>query len=181
MSKALFIIDFDLTISQEHVHNLLAGAIVAGLIKANDTEAQWQFIKNVAINGTKERWKTFFETLLKDGHDVAIASFCDFKPIVERYLREKIGLDEATLKKIYIESWLPQNANSADKTKHIENVIHHFNFQGKPELIVLVDDSKINCRAARAQNHTVVEVLIRDQEAKHIETAMTLSKQLAEK
>lgn len=178
MMKALFIIDFDFTIAQEHVHNLLSSAIASGLLKANDSDAQWNYVKSIPPTGTKEAWRNLFAKLEREGCDVAIASFCDYKTVVERYLREKIGLPEAIMKKIYIESWLPANPNSADKTKHIENVIKHFNYTGTPDSIVLIDDSKINLNAARAKHYRVVEVTPGDKAGQHIAIAMELLEQM---
>lgn len=181
MAKALFIFDFDLTISQEHVHNLLASAIASGYINATDKDALWNYVKHVKPTGSKERWRNLFKTLLNEGHRVAIASFSGYKDILIRYLREIIGLDDVMLNSIFIESWLPDNPNRADKSKHIENVIKHFNFTANPEWVVLIDDSKINCYSARTKNYTVIEVKPGDLAGVHIDAAIALSQQLAKK
>lgn len=179
MAQGLFIIDFDLTITQEHVHNLLFQAIYRGFIGEDDLEAQWEHVKNVPATGSEKQWKALFEKLIHDGHFVAIASFSAHKPIIERYLREKIGLDKDVYQKIFVESWLPENPYKADKSEHILNVIKHFNFQGKPANIVLIDDSGVNLAAARKQAMQVVEVRPGDSLGKHLVSISTLSDEIA--
>lgn len=177
--QALFIIDFDLTISSQHIHNLLITAIARGEIDEADMDAAWQYVKNIPPTGSAERWRNMLMQLIDAHYLVAIASFGSFPEIIYRYLKDKINLPEKYLQKIFIESWLPENPTLANKNEHIRNVIDHFHYQGDPTHVILVDDSEYNCLAARNFNWQVIAVKSGDVGGEHINAINTLAKKIA--
>jgi hypothetical protein len=143
---ALFTFDFDKTISGEHMHNAMCDA---GVDSRSD-EDQWNLCaKNIEPRGSAAEWKTLFEKLIADGHQVAILSFNDFPRMVQRYLREKIGLSEETLGKMFLNCWLPDDENIG-KNQHIDQAVAHFQRDKADRNIILVEDSTDNLRIATA-------------------------------
>ena len=169
----LFAIDFDLTLTTVHIHNMLSQAILVGIVQKNDIEAQWQYVKHVLPTGTAVDWLRVITQLQNDGHYVAIASFGEFPLIIDRYLKEIIGVND-----VFVESWLPEHLDQADKGQHIRNIMHHYQLDHlPPEKIVLVDDAEPNLRAAKAAGNRIVPVLPGDKLGKHLEAMAALSKQ----
>lgn len=181
MNQALFIFDFDLTISQVHVHNKLATAIYTGKISPDNLESQWQLIKDIPPTGSTLQWNLLFSTLINQGHLVAIASFGAYPVMIQWYLEKKLEIKPADIEQIFINSWLPDYPADADKNKHIEEVIAHFAFHGKPNQIILIDDSETNCRAARQMGYQVIEALPGDRNARHLQWVWKLLEPNSEK
>jgi hypothetical protein len=150
---ALFVIDFDHTLVDGHTHNTIARAILCQVVASDNEEAQWDLVKGMTALGGSDKWKAVFQSLFDNGHDVAIASFNSYKHVISRFLREKIGLSEHQISRIFINSRLPQNARAANKNEHIEQIINHFypRFGERPrrDQVVLVDDSDGNIFAAQ--------------------------------
>lgn len=152
----LFCIDFDETISQSHIHNLLAGR---GL---PDDDAGWQEAQKVqpttSASAQGKTWKGEIERLTQAGHSVAIVSYSNYPNIVRRYLKEKVGLDDDTMSKIKIESGFPQgDMGIVGKSEHIERACRDFSIEFAKHQIVLIDDSGTNIRLAREAGHVGVQ------------------------
>lgn len=158
----IFIIDFDRTIVNGHTHNTIA-RFYKTILGPNpnwseaEQQAQWDLVKHIPPIATHNlTWKTLIETILKNGHQVAVASFSSYPHIIPTYLREVIGLSDDLVKQIYVEAWLPDYPATANKNKHIMNVLQHFQFSGDHKQVILVDDAKTNTDAALAAHFTVV-------------------------
>lgn len=162
---ALFIFDFDYTIANGHTHNAIVDKIKVERkasggesSTAKDKEAQWELVKGIPPIDA-ERFKKSIQAMLDDGHQVAIASFSSYgEHIIPRYLREVVKLSDALMSKIHIVSWLPEEPTKADKNKHIEQIIKHYNYDTTYKAsIALIDDSAPNLLGAYAQGYTVIE------------------------
>lgn len=149
---ALFVIDFDHTIADGHTHNTISRAIMCQAVASDDENAQWDIVKGMPALGGANRWKAIFQSLLENGHDLAIASFNSYSHVIPRFLREVIGLNDAEISRIFINSWLPSNPRAADKNEHIEQIINHFyprlGERPRRDHVILVDDSSNNILAA---------------------------------
>lgn len=145
----LFIFDFDLTITSQHIHNLIMQGHQQGLIDLGDQESIWSYVKEIPASMDNDAWRELLEDLIDAGHFVGIATFNEFQFIVKRYLGEALKISDHYLQKIHIEAWLPQNPMLANKNKHINEIIRHFDFIGEKDHIIFVDDSDHNCLAAK--------------------------------
>lgn len=161
-SAAVFLIDFDGTIASGHVHNTLVAAHDAGSV-TKELESQWQYLKQLMEQegqhhplGSAQEWKNIFETLLKDGHKVAVISFSLFPLVIHRYLSEVIGLSEEQSAQVYIYTRLPSNPKTANKNHHIQHALRHFEFHGDMANVVVVDDSSRNIHGANDLGCTTI-------------------------
>lgn len=145
---ALFCFDFDETISSKHVHN----SIMRAHLSRGTDDQQWEVIKNIKPRGSASEWKALFEKLITDGHQVAILSYSQFPRIIDRYLKEIIGLEKEILDQIFVNSWLPDDQNSG-KNKHIRQAIDYFHRDTTDKNIVLVEDSIENLKMAKQGLH----------------------------
>jgi hypothetical protein len=159
---ALFVIDFDHTLVDGHTHNTIARAILCQVVASDNEEAQWDLVKGMTALGGSDKWKAVFQSLFDNGHDVAIASFNSYPHVISRFLREKIGLSDHQISRIFINSWLPKNARAADKNEHIEQIINHFypRFGERPrrDHVILIDDSENNILAAQIAEFQAIQV-----------------------
>lgn len=157
---ALIIIDFDLTISSKHIHNLLANS------KMSTSDTQWGVIQDVEpIQFSDENmiitWQALFQEMHAAGHRIAIASFSSYGDMIKKYLKEKLQLSEQLLSTILIEAWFPENAQTGNKNKHIAKIIenikqtYHEDYSINAE-IVLIDDSENNLINAKKMGYSVV-------------------------
>lgn len=179
MMQALFIFDFDLTITSQHIHNLVVVGHRSGQINLADEQSIWEYVKTTPPSMHEQKWKTLLETLIDAGHYVGIATFNEFKFLVERYLKEAVGLSTEYLEKIYIEAWLPENPMLADKNRHIAAILSHFKFPVEPERIILIDDSDYNCLAARKYAKNTITATKGQLHAKELEEIYALSTKFA--
>lgn len=157
---ALFIFDFDLTITSQHTHNLIIDQINQEhdsklKITRKDPQKRWSLIADVQPIGSKSEWKQLFSNITRSGHQIAIASFGKYgKEIIPRYLEEVIGLDQTLLNKIFINSWNPKSNMPQNKNAHILEVFEFFDIQGeKQKETVLIDDALANIDAAALEGY----------------------------
>lgn len=174
---AIFIFDFDLTITSEHTHNKLLMAIQRGQFDPDDLEQGWRVIKDTPPTISKKIWVDLFSKLIADGHHIAIATFNDFKPLVARYLQDTLQLPEPIFKHIFVEAWLPRNAFVANKNIHIKNILQHFN-ETDTTSVILVDDSEFNCLAVREFGWQGIPVPSGEMDLTHIKCIEELADQL---
>lgn len=158
----LIIIDFDLTLTTQHTHNLIHHAIRSQQIAADDHEAAWQLLKAIPPTGSIQKWQQIFAAIKEKQHLVAIASFSEFPTLIQRYLREIIGVSD-----IMVESWLPQSIINANKNQHIEYIMQRYNFSGPAENIILIDDDTNNRAAAKKLGYKTISVTPGDLSGKH--------------
>ncbi len=185
------IFDFDFTISREHIHYFLSKAMANGQTSFSrrlkfyemenwsptEIEEMWQWIikQNKQFStGDATDWRNIFMTLMDHHIDVAIASFSSFSPILQRFLAETIQLPPDYLKKIRIESWLP-DPRGDNKNNHIDRVLLNIPtnepISKKPLLsqeerrlryasIILVEDSVTNIAGVKnlAADQNVLQV-----------------------
>lgn len=185
------IFDFDFTISREHIHYFLNNAMINGQFSFSrrlkfyerenwspaELEEMWQWIvkQNKQFStGDAIDWRAIFVTLIDHHIEVAIASFSSFGPILQRFLAETIQLPPDYLKKIHIESWLP-NPKGDNKNNHIDRILLNIPssepIAKKPLLsqderrlhfasIILVEDSAFNIAGVKdlASDQNVLHV-----------------------
>jgi len=158
----IFIIDFDRTIANGHTHNTIARfyKTIQGpnpSWNAEEQQDQWNLVKHIPpITAGNLTWKTVIETMLNNGHQVAIASFSSYPHIIPQYLLQVIGLSADLVKQVHIEAWLPEQPATANKNNHIMNVLQHFKFAGHKNQVVIIDDAKTNTDAALAEHFVVI-------------------------
>lgn len=135
------IFDFDLTISQQHLHNkcaYLLRQLPSGLIKHqtklqhdkiqkwDETEISlmWEKLQHdelLIANGKASDWRRIFITLLDQHYQIFIASFSSFGSIIKLFLQHIIQLPDEYMRRIHIESWLPINQDN--KNLHIDRIV----------------------------------------------------------
>lgn len=168
--KNYIIFDFDYTISAEHLHGLchyylqhiaphqFTHSIITGkeqIWDADEITLLWNYLeqmKALKTTGDVNSWLLIFKTLIDHDYRVAIASFSSFKPIIQKFLQEIIGLPPDYLQKIHIEAWLPEHPETANKNQHLDNILGiHTNQDRKKHYqhILLIDDSKTNIDAVK--------------------------------
>lgn len=176
------IFDFDKTLPAEHLFNLgktIVRKLFPGRMLSEDQLEKWKPEEIDAIwnemkrmdkeqgggllrpTGEPGEWKNIIETLLRN-YKVSIASFSSFKPIIEKYLEEVIGLKKSEISKIRIEAWLPSEDNQSDKMRHIHRIVNNVDPKtpidtkkplSKEEKIavckqsILIDDQRTNVKA----------------------------------
>ncbi|HAT9526039.1 TPA: hypothetical protein JBC98_15655 [Legionella pneumophila subsp. pneumophila] len=166
---ALFVLDFDETITSKNTHNAVSH-LANGKI-----EDIWSIIKEIVPRGGTEIWRNTIRSILQQGHSLAIASFNAYGLIViPMYLREVIGLSEEEVSLIHIESWLPLNLCTADKSEHIKFAIKEMGYKGATNTIVLVDDDPKNIIAAKKNGYRTIHAI-----GSYIEQIQQLSKRLS--
>jgi hypothetical protein len=146
---ALFILDFDETITSENTHNAAS--------HLTKTEEMWDVIKEIEPVSGAEIWRDTIRAILAKGHGLAIASFnAHGSLLIPQYLQEVIGLNEDEVNVIHIESWLPSKPAKANKNEHISHSIKHMRYNGVPDTIVLVDDDLKNITAASKNGYKTI-------------------------
>ena len=167
---ALFIFDFDHTIVNGHTHNWLMEHMTEAV--ASSPKLQWDLVKHMPPIGSAEQWLALFKQLREAGHQIAIASYGTYgKTIIPLYLREVIGVPQAWLDQMPIQSWLPMDSND-NKNKHISQIIKELQYKDYMQTIVLIDDSIDILHAARKMGCSVIEAT---PDAMHLRYAATLS------
>lgn len=162
-TSGLLLIDFDLTISSKHIHNLLASTDLT------DESDQWDYIKDIPPRGGTSKWRNIIKTALENGYKVGIVSFTQYPHIVSRYVKEIIFKPEEQnlANQIDVNGWLPgapENMNrskqrdpqTADKNVHIKESIQKLEFNGPNSRIILVDDDKKNIKAAHEAGYNTI-------------------------
>ncbi len=182
IKRGLIAFDFDETITNQHVYEMLT---LCGLHDTN-TETQWKAIQNIKPRGLAHEWKTAFEELFYAGHDIAIVSYNPHVELIRRFLKEKIGLDEQILKNIHIESWLPEEKaqKSHGKNFHLCAAAKHFNRDPQDRNIILIEDSRTNLQKAEELLHPQYGSVYTDfrqegNEAPHIHQTLAQARQLS--
>jgi len=176
-TSAIFLIDFDGTIADGQTHNAIALAINQKHI-TDEKESHWQFLRNAICGGrhhpigSAEEWCKVFTTLLNDGHKVGIVSFSSFPHMIEKYIREVVGLPEDIARQVYVYAHLPFNPGHANKNHHIETAKNHFRYTGDMKRVVLIDDSFRNIVGANTLGCTTVMV---DERNSHLNKILELS------
>jgi hypothetical protein len=161
----VFIIDFDLTITSQHTHNLLS--------EEEDVEKHWEIIKNVLPIGSVQEWFNIFTTLLNNGHKVGVVSFNAYPQYISRYLKEVIGLSPEVFQYICVFSWTPKNPGTANKNEHIAATLTHLEYnQSIDGDVVVVDDHLRNINAAMTLGYRTV---LATKTGAHLNTILELS------
>lgn len=143
----LFAFDFDLTITSQQTHNI----IYKNRLDRADKDEQWKVVQPIEPRGEAQQWRILFQDLIDNGHQITIISYNNFPDIVGRYLRDKIGLSEDVLNKIYINCWMPDDMEFG-KNIHIQQSLKHFGSKLSNSKVVLVEDSKYNLQMANKAN-----------------------------
>lgn len=151
---ALFILDFDNTITSENTHNAVSNISNGGL------EAIWDIVGKIPPLGSANSWKNAINSIFEHEHLLAIASFNAYGTfIIPRYLEEVIGLDITQIENIHIESWLPANPTNANKNEHIELSIKDLKYTGPSHTVVLIDDDLKNIQAAKEKGYKTIHAV----------------------
>lgn len=162
---AVFIIDFDLTITSEHTHNLLS--------EEEDVEQHWEIMKNVLPIGSVQEWFNIFNTLLSNGHKVGVVSFNAYPQYISRYLKEVIGLSPDVFQHICVLSWTPNNPSTANKNQHIGMALTQLEYnQSVDGDVVVVDDQLRNINGAMELGYRTV---LATKTGAHLNTLQDLS------
>lgn len=172
---ALFVIDFDFTITSKHIHNIIVAYLKTYNHGKQDKALEWEEAKKIPPVKSAEDWLKVFRTLISDGHQIAIASFNIFSHIIPRYLTEIIGLTADEVKKIYVESWMPDKEKKHEyKNVHIANIMKHFTVAEKSN-VILIDDSEENIKAAQLKGYNAI---LADNDGTHLSRILALSREL---
>lgn len=174
-----FMFDVDHTIIDGHTHNFFGYKGISPAKSPEEQEAHFQTLMAKGfspIGNSAEQWRNLINTLLLDGHTVSIVSFSNYgNYIVPKYLKHIIELDEETLNKIHIESWLPRDNMTANKNLHIQNALAKHNAIATPSEVILIDDSESNIQEAQRAGYRTI---LATPNANHIQEALDLSKKL---
>ena len=156
-NTALFVFDFDLTITSQHLHNLITQNLHQ---VGKDSNRQWELVKNIPPIGDPARWQKIFNKILQQGNLIAIASFNAYPHIIERYLIETVGIKANTVKELLlIKAELPEDPEKTHKNAYIDDLIISYNFNGyrlTPKDVIFIDDSTFNLRAAQTVGCLVI-------------------------
>ena len=145
---ALIIIDFDNTITSKHTYHIIQQAISKQQHLQTDQAAQWELVNNIPaiqyVDGDKTlTWAELLVKMDAEGHQIGIASFNRYGPnIIPRYLKYVIGLNDALIAKIAVDSWLPSEVEQNSKNKHIFTIKNKLEYRNLMATIVLVDDDQ---------------------------------------
>ena len=176
VTRTLCCFDFDLTLTEEHLHARLAH--FAGLNVPRETliERGALWLEREGLRSEEQLWPLFVE-LLRADHEIAIVTFSSFPELIRaallhgsRVLRQQ-GVERALrarLQRIPIcfggpapmlyPEQLPPHTRliggdewRAGKTAHIRSALAFFEGEASPLLPLLIDDDPENVAAAEAQ------------------------------
>lgn len=136
---AVFLIDFDLTITSQHTHNLLEEAMEDPSI-ANDEEKQWEIFKAVLPVRSAEAWLNVFTDLQSHGHKIAFLSFSSYPALISRYIKEVIKFTNP----FALISWTPKNPSTANKNQHVKQALTLLEYRPTDGDVVFIDDTERN-------------------------------------
>lgn len=179
---ALVCIDFNLTISKENMHNIVASSkwgsyspydasTLTQEDKRKHEDEQWEIAKNILPAGNPKEWKESIERLIDEGHHVAITDYTMYPHLIKRYLLEVIGVDPKKMAQIIIAGSFPRHTNGQymtpeewttqgiGKSQHIELALGLFKLPAKTTQVILIDDDVSNINAAKKAGYIPVQAI----------------------
>jgi len=152
--SALFAFDFDETITSRHVYFAIVAAKLKSTRGVDLTDQQYAIASTIEPRGSAAQWRELFEKLIADGHKIAIVTYNPFELVVQRYLKEKLGLSDDVLEKISF-NCIHHNAKYLGKDRQIAAAKAHFEIDDNRN-IILVEDDITNLLRARIQGMSIV-------------------------
>jgi hypothetical protein len=150
----LLLIDFDLTITSEHIHNKISKSNI------KNPDKQWDRVKGILPRGSAKDWSFIIKTAIENDYGVGIVSFNGYEHIVKRYLKEIIfgGKDLHLLQHIYIKCSFPSDydPSTSNKNNYIQEAKIFFDFKGNNKDIIFVDDGLKNIEAAKKEGYQTI-------------------------
>lgn len=164
----LFCFDFDNTIVDGHFHNALFSM---GVHPTKATPEQInELLEKHAIFNEALLLKTF-KTILSNGHHIAITTWSLYPEVIRPTLR-KLGLSEAEIAKIHIESGFPHVMNDGKKG-HIARAKQHFEITDNKN-VFLIDDDENNILLAREEGQTGFHAVSPKTNTDYLQNILTL-------
>jgi len=143
--------DFDETLVNGHFHNALSQS---GVYPGQGAKHVPELINAYGIKNREKLLQTF-QTLISEGHNIAITSYTLYPEIVKPTLKA-IGLRDDQIEKIHVEGFLPKNQLQG-KGEHMKKAMKHFGVTNKAHAL-LVDDSENNIKKAKDEGYQSVNV-----------------------
>ncbi|WP_333022921.1 hypothetical protein [Wolbachia endosymbiont of Pentidionis agamae] len=138
MNDMLVVLDFDNTIVNGHMHGYLEGKFISPDEK-EDSKIKQQvesFLKEKGGIKNEKKLKVFLKDLLKEGVNVAIASFTKYTQHVEYCIKHNLDLSDDEANSIKVIGWLlnntPDQKDSRRSSSGSNIQKQHISEEGKP-------------------------------------------------
>jgi len=190
MSQLYFFLDFDLTIANDRISDIIASTQAGTLDKhelelmqavngtpeelkkleqrfEKETHARWDLLDECFPRGPEDEWKNMILGMIEEGHRVAIISFCSYPLIMRRFLIERVNLPLEIVNQIHITFGIPSaGAKPEGKVNYIletkKALEEKYEETISLEQIRYVDDSKLNCEAAMGAGISSIHAIMYD-------------------
>lgn len=163
--KQLFIFDFDLTIVNEHWHNILKGDFNAnyGYLDPNDKLIDFllnEMKENVKGIKNEADLRNLMRTILNQGHHLAVLSKSKYPGVVRQVL-SRLGLTEEEVNRVYTDPDLfshPTEDKNVGRNPEIIETMLSFGIYD-PKRVTLIDDDENNLKRAAELGVTALNAL----------------------